>query len=175
MRGIACSTTNSTDSRGSSSVSTPRKSVARMPRACPQRKCCQRGPSRRGAGSMSARFRSDHTVPSAIWWPSPASSPWILRYPRWGSPKPVAAPADTARMPWIGRCGVGAESSVGSPGPVPAQHRGGGNDSMQSARLGQQPVQRCEYGSVCPGQPRSAHLATEHGDLDPIEADSAAT
>jgi putative transposase len=36
------------------------------------------------AGSMPARFRSDHTVLGAIWWPSPASSPWILRYPQVG-------------------------------------------------------------------------------------------
>src|SRR5262249_26158075 len=33
---------------------------------------------------MPARFRIDHTVLAAIRWPSPVSSPWILRYPQVG-------------------------------------------------------------------------------------------
>jgi hypothetical protein len=49
--------------------------------------------------------------------------------------------------------------------PVPAQHRGRGDDPMQSHSLAQQPGQRREHRSVGPRQPRSAHLATEHGNL----------
>jgi hypothetical protein len=44
------------------SVSAQKKSVARMPCAWARRNCRQLGPSRRGAGSMPARFRIDHTV-----------------------------------------------------------------------------------------------------------------
>ncbi len=51
--------------------------------------------------------------------------------------------------------------------PVPAQHRFGGHDPMQSASLGQPPGQRCEDSAVRPGQPWPAHLAPEHGDLVP--------
>jgi hypothetical protein len=39
-------------------VSTQKKSVARMPRACARRNCRQLGPSRRGAGSMPAGWKS---------------------------------------------------------------------------------------------------------------------
>jgi hypothetical protein len=61
-RRVASATTNSTYSRCSSSVSTQKKSVARMPRACTRRNCRQLGPSRRGAGSIPARWRINHTV-----------------------------------------------------------------------------------------------------------------
>jgi len=43
-----------------------KKSVARMPCAWAARNCRQVGPSRRGAGSMPARLRIDHTVLGAI-------------------------------------------------------------------------------------------------------------
>lgn len=57
--------TNSTYNRWSSSVSTQKKSVARMPCAWAVRNCRQLGPSRRGAGSTPARFKIDHTVLAA--------------------------------------------------------------------------------------------------------------
>ena len=41
----------------------------------------QPGPSRRGAGSIPALLRICHTVDGATVMPSPASSPWIRRYP----------------------------------------------------------------------------------------------
>ena len=41
-------------------------------------------PDRRGAGSMPARRRISHTVEGVSRWPSPAGSPWILRYPQPG-------------------------------------------------------------------------------------------
>jgi hypothetical protein len=61
-RRVACSTTNSTDNRGSSGVSTLKKSVARIPWAWAVRKPRRVGPLRRGGGSMPARFRISHTV-----------------------------------------------------------------------------------------------------------------
>jgi hypothetical protein len=47
----------------------------------------------------------------------------------------------------------------------PPQHCRQRDDPMHSASLGQQPDQRREHSAVRPGQPLSAHLATEHGDL----------
>jgi len=48
------------------------------------RNCTQLGPERLGAGSSPQQFRIDHTVEAPTRYPSPASSPWILRYPQVG-------------------------------------------------------------------------------------------
>ena len=48
------------------------------------RRASQVGPGRRGAGSMPLALRISHTVDAATFTPSPANSPWILRYPQLG-------------------------------------------------------------------------------------------
>src|SRR5258707_674994 len=53
-----------------------------MASAWERRNCGQVGPVRRGAGSMPLALRISHTVDAATLTPSPASSPWILRYPQ---------------------------------------------------------------------------------------------
>src|SRR5690349_18888452 len=71
-----------TYSRRRSTVSTCRKSTARIPAAWACRNCRQVGPERRGAGSMPAARRISRTVDGATVTPSFVSSPWIRRYPR---------------------------------------------------------------------------------------------
>ena len=66
--------------------STLKKSQARIASAWERRNCDQVGPVRRGAGSMPLVLRISHTVDAARLTPRPVSSPWILRYPRLGSP-----------------------------------------------------------------------------------------
>jgi hypothetical protein len=56
------SITNSTYRRLSRTVSTWKRSAARIPSACADRNCRHVRPARRGAGSMPARLSSSHTV-----------------------------------------------------------------------------------------------------------------
>ena len=61
-----------------------KKSQAMITSAWERRNCDQVVPVRRGAGSTPLAFRISHTVDAATLTPSPASSPWILRYPHAG-------------------------------------------------------------------------------------------
>jgi hypothetical protein len=81
IRRVPCSMNTTTYMRFSSTVSTCRKSTARIPAACAARNCRHVGPERRGAGSMPAARRISHTVDGAIFTPSFVSSPWIRRCP----------------------------------------------------------------------------------------------
>ena len=58
-----------------------KKSSARIPCAWDRRNSAQFGPSRRGALLIPALWRICQTVEGATVMPSPASSPWIRRYP----------------------------------------------------------------------------------------------
>ena len=82
--------------RFSSTVSTCRKSTARIPAAWACRNCRQVGPVRRGAGSMPAACRICHTVDGATVTPSLVSSPWIRPYPTAGLPRQANGKAGDA-------------------------------------------------------------------------------
>ena len=84
IRRVPCSMKTSTYSLFSSTVSTCRKSTARIPAAWAVRNCRHVGPERRGAGSMPAARRISHTVDGAIVTPSFVSSPWMRRCPHSG-------------------------------------------------------------------------------------------
>jgi hypothetical protein len=73
IRRVPCSMNTSTYMRFSSTVSTCRKSTARIPAAWACRNCRHVGPERRGAGSMPAARRISHTVDGATAMPSFAS------------------------------------------------------------------------------------------------------
>ena len=81
-RRLPCSITARTCTFVPLSRSAVKKSSARIPCAWDRRNSAQPGPSRRGAGSIPASLRICHTVDNATMMPSPASSPWIRRYPR---------------------------------------------------------------------------------------------
>jgi hypothetical protein len=88
--------------RLNSTVSTCRKSTARIPAAWACRNCRHVGPERRGAGSMPAARRISHTVDGAILTPSFASSPWMRRCPHSG----FSFARRTTRRPTLGTtCG----------------------------------------------------------------------
>ena len=59
-----------------------KKSLARIVSAGERSNCDQVGPVRRGAGSILAFFKISHTAGAETRTPRPASSPWILRFPR---------------------------------------------------------------------------------------------
>ena len=84
IRRVPCSMKTRTYSLFSSTVSTCRKSTARIPSAWARRNCRQVGPERRGAGSMPAACRIFQTVDGAIVTPSFVSSPWMRRCPHSG-------------------------------------------------------------------------------------------
>src|SRR5262245_7618790 len=67
--------TNKTYRRWSSTVSTCRKSQARIPDAWAARNCRQGGDARRGAGPSPAAARIRRIVPSPTRYPTPSNSP----------------------------------------------------------------------------------------------------
>ena len=89
IRRVPCSMNTRTYSRFSSTVSTWKKSTARIRDASARRNCRQVGPARRGAGSMPAERRISQTVDGATATPSFVTSPWIRRYPTTDSPSPA--------------------------------------------------------------------------------------
>jgi hypothetical protein len=99
------SITTSTYKRRNVTVSTCRKSHAKMPYACVIRNCRHVGDARRGAGPSPAAARIRRIVPASTRYPRPGSSPWMRRYPQRGfcrarvlyergpDPGPAAVPA----------------------------------------------------------------------------------
>ena len=81
IRRVPCSMKTRMYSLFSSTVSTCRKSTARIPLAWACRNCRQVGPARRGAGSMPAACRIFHMVDGATAMPIFVSSPWMRRCP----------------------------------------------------------------------------------------------
>ena len=84
IRRVPCSMNTSTYRRLHSTVSTCRKSTARIPAAWVYRNCRQVRAERRGAGSTPAARRISQTVDGATAMPSFANSPWIRRWPHSG-------------------------------------------------------------------------------------------
>lgn len=72
---VETSMKNKTESVFSRSVSTVKKSQARMPEACERRNSVHVGPDRRGAGSKPWRSRIVRTVVAETRMPSFSSSP----------------------------------------------------------------------------------------------------
>jgi hypothetical protein len=70
---------NRTYRRCRNTVSTWKKSAARIVFAWASRNARQVCPDRRGAGSMPASLRICHTVDGASVYPRPVSSPWMRR------------------------------------------------------------------------------------------------
>ena len=140
------------------------KSHARIVSAWERRNCDQVGPVRRGAGSIPAFFRISHAVDAATFTPRPASSPWILWYPRPGFSR--ASRRTRALMVRAGRrpAGPAALGSDGLAAPddvaVPAHDRVGGDQQPQpvAPRFGYHAEQGREQGPVRPGQVRAAGL-----------------
>src|SRR5258708_8364667 len=81
MRRVPCSMTARTQTFVPLSRSAVKKSSTRIPCAWDRRNSAQLGPPRRGARLIPALLRIRQTVDGAIVMPSPASSPWIRRYP----------------------------------------------------------------------------------------------
>src|SRR5664279_2626141 len=98
--------------RRSSTVSTVKKSQARIVCACARQNCRHVGPVLRGAGSRPARCRMFHTVAAATRWPRPRSSPWMRRWPQVGFSR--ASRSTKARI----------TAGVGGRPPVEARRRG---------------------------------------------------
>ena len=84
IRRLPCSMNTRTYSLLSSTVSTCRKSTARILVAWTCRNCRHVGPARCGAGSMPAARRISHTVDGATATPRLVSSPWIRQCPHSG-------------------------------------------------------------------------------------------
>jgi hypothetical protein len=78
-RRVPCSMKNSMYRRRRNTVSTWKKSAAKIVFACASRNARHACPARLGAGSMPASLRICHTVDGASLCPKPASSPWMRR------------------------------------------------------------------------------------------------
>ena len=66
------------------------------------------------------------------------------------------------RGPAAGAAVSGSGPVLGHQVPVPPQHRGGSDDPMQPASLGQPPDQRCEHRSIMPDGHRPNDAAGHH-------------
>jgi hypothetical protein len=145
-----------------------------MPWAWAVRNCLQVGPLRRGAGSMPARLEDQ---------PHRAGRKLVAEPGKFALDPPVAPDRvlrgqSQYQLAQFGyrATAAGAAASRLAPAsphqvPVPAQHRGGGDDPMHSAGLGQQWGQRREHCPIRPRQSRPSDLASEHGDLMPEHQD----
>jgi hypothetical protein len=83
-RRVRISITNKTYRRLRNTVSTCRKSHARIPAAWEARSCRQVGDARRGAGVSPAAARIRRIVPAPMRYPRLRSSPWMRRCPHRG-------------------------------------------------------------------------------------------
>ena len=112
-----------------------KKSQARIASAWERRNCDHVGPVCRRPGSMPLALRISQTVDAATLTPSPASSPWILRYPQSGFSR--ASRRTSARMlrrvagrPVLPHCGPGGPAAADDVA-VPAHDRVRGNQQPQ--------------------------------------------
>ena len=83
-RRVLISITKNTYRRLRNTVSTWKKSEARIPDAWEARNWRQVGDARRGAGVSPAAAMIRRMVPAAMRWPRPRSSPWMRRWPHRG-------------------------------------------------------------------------------------------
>ena len=135
-------------------VSTWKKSTARIAWACARRNCRQVGPDRRGAGSMPAPFRIFQTVeaPIVVAEADELAVDASVAPGRVLAGHPQHQGADAAAG-WVGgrlpsRVGPAAGDQLG----VPAQ-QGAWGDQPELAQLrGQQPAQCAEERAVDPGR-----------------------
>ena len=170
IRRVPCSMNTSTYMRFSSTVSTCRKSTARIPAAWACRNCRHVGPDRRGAGSMPAARRISHTVDGATAMPSFASSPWIRRCPQRILPCQPNDQASDARdrrraagLAPLARV-VLAASEFAMPGQ---ERRGRHGEDPDPAPARQEPCQRGEPHPVARLVPYPADIPAQHRVLVP--------
>ena len=133
-RRVACSIAKSTYRRLKNTVSTLKKSVARMPAAWALRNSAQVGP-RRGAGPKPWRRSTRRTDAAPTRMPSLRSSPWMRTQPQLRFSRPRRTISSTSSAPIGGR-----------PGPRRRRH----------ARHFRRPASRCQRTSVAgvTGKPR---------------------
>jgi hypothetical protein len=169
---VRISMTKKTHTRRSSTVSTCRKSQARMPDAWLARNCRQVGEAPRGAGPRPTAARIRRIVPSPTRCPSPISSPWMRLYPQRGFCR--ASCSTSARTP------AGTGGRPGAPGigpflphqaPVSGQQGAWHHDPVQPQAPGQQPGEGGDHGTVSPVRSRARHLTPQRGDLTPEDQD----
>jgi hypothetical protein len=153
--------------RFSRTVSTCRKSTARIPAAWACKNCRHVGPERRGAGSMPAARRISHTVDGATVTPSFVSSPWIRRCPHSGFS--LASRTTRRAMPGTvgGRplaCVVLAASELALPGQ---ERRRRHREDPGPASARQEPCHRSEPHPVGRVIPYPADIPAQHRVLVP--------
>jgi hypothetical protein len=168
---VSISITNSTYTRRSSTVSTCRKSQARMPDAWATRNCRQVGDARRGAGRARQRPGSGGSSPPPPGTPGRPARLECAGTLSAGSPTPVAP---QARGPPPDR--RASRSARVRPLPldkasVPGQQGARSHDPVQPQLPRQQPRQGGEHGTVSPVRPRPGNLTTQHRDLMPEHQD----
>ena len=154
----------------SSTVSTCRKSTARIPAAWARRNCRQVGPERRGAGSTPAACRISQTVDGATVMPSFTSSSWIRRCPQRILPgqaqhqpldtrggRRTAGPAPPARVVLLRR----------QPAVPGQQRRGRDREYLGPTPAWHNPCERGEPSPVRRLVPHPADLPAQHRILMP--------
>jgi hypothetical protein len=148
--------TNSTYKRCSSTVSTCRKSQARMPDAWAVRNCRHVGDARRGAGPRPTACRIRRIVPSPTRHPKPSSSLCIRRYQQ-------SSRCHDPVQPQSGRAATrpGRRARHGQPSPVrasdlPRQHRDHAEDldQLEDVVQGGAPLALLDLADVAPVQAR---------------------
>jgi len=163
---VSISITNRTYTRCSSTVSTCRKSQARMPDDWAFRNCRHVGDARRGAGPSPAAARIRRIVPCPTRYPRASSSPWMRRSP----PARVLPRQLLYQRPDLGRDRrtsrrVRIGPLLADQAPVPGQQGARGHDPMQPQAAGQQRCQRGEYRPVSPVRSWPGDLPPQHRDL----------
>ena len=171
IRRVPCSMNTKTYRRVSSTVSTCRKSTARIPAAWVCRNCRHVGPERRGAGSMPAARRISQTVDGATVTPSLVSSPWDPAVsPQWILLRQANDEAgdarDCRRAAWLAAI-ARVVPARGQPAVPGQQRRGRDGEDFGPALAGEEWCQRGEPHPVGRLVPYPAGVAAQHRVLVP--------
>ena len=151
--------------RRSSTVSTCRKSQARMPEAWAVRNCRHAGDARRGAGPRPAAARIRRIVPRRPGIPDRGAHLDAQVSPARILPRQLLY--QRTSLIWDRRASrrVRVGPLPGDQSPVPGQQGGRGDDAVQPQMLGQQPGQGGEQGAVCPVRLGPGDLSAEYRDF----------
>ena len=160
-RRVWISITKNTCMRLRNTVSTCRKSHARIPAAWEARNCRQVGDARHGAGVSPAAARIRRMVPAPMRYPRPRSSPWMRRCPYHGLPGQSLDQLTDLFRDRRASAGVRVGPCVLDQAPVPGGQGAGCHNPVQPQTPEEKPRQRGDHRTIGPVRFRAGDLVAQ--------------